>query len=73
MPEPSAPPAKDPLSDRSPQEHEDEDDDFPRDEWGEIMYGACGYPCTGDCWQCVRLADYYESMSHERFDLADEF
>ena len=77
-PTPSAPPAlptdirdaSDPLTDRDPHEHED--DDYPRDEWGEIMYGACGYPCDGSCWQCVRVADYYDNMSRDRFDLADE-
>jgi hypothetical protein len=65
----------DPLTDRIPQEHEDEnssDDDFPRDDWGEIIYGYCGYPCVGNCWQCERAGDYYNSLSEARFDMADE-
>lgn len=71
---PSAPPCDiaDPLTDRDPYEHEDEPQDLPRDDWGEIMYGACGYPCDGRCWHCVRVGDYYESMNQDRFDMADE-
>lgn len=85
---PSAPPAEvappappqdrsDPLNDRIPQEHEDDSfsdqsDDFPRDEWGEIIYGYCGQPCVGNCWHCERAGDYYNSLSEARFDLADE-
>jgi hypothetical protein len=32
----------------------------------------CGTRCGQQCWDCQRRADYYEQMSRDRFDMADE-
>ena len=54
--------------------HQEEDDSYDEseDDWDNPVQ-FCGYRCGLQCWECQRRADYYEQMSHERFDMADEF
>jgi hypothetical protein len=49
-----------------------DDDGYDSQEDYDNPVEFCGYRCGQQCWDCQRRADYYEQMSRDRFDMADE-